>query len=71
MLATLDKITSMCKWTYKRKYKRIYKKLYKIWTHKLYSLKSILKSLLVLGVTSYMEKFKEFKKGYKIAFATF
>ena len=40
MAAILDTITYM--------YKTKYKKLYKIWTHKLYNLKSIVNSFLVL-----------------------
>ena len=39
--------------------------------HKLYSLKSIVKFLLVLMMTSYMENFKGFRKGYTITFTIF
>ena len=39
--------------------------------HELYSLTSIVKFLLILVMTSYMENFKGFRKGYKITFTIF
>ena len=50
MLAISDKIKYM--------YKRTYKKPYGTRTHKLNSLKGFINILLVLVVTSYMERFK-------------
>ena len=55
MQAILDKIIMYM-------LKRTYKILYNIWTHKLYSLKSIVNFLLVLVVTSYTERFKALKR---------